>query len=80
MPKMIVKSIIGNTDEVETCRPLCICDTNGVQCDSNDAIVSPNYPKKYPLDMQCSHQISVEEGKFIIVEFLHFEVKNSYTI
>ena len=57
-----------------------MCGIDGTKCTLNQALVSPNYPAKYPLDIRCSHQISVEEGKRITLEFVHFEVRTIWNL
>ena len=37
-------------------------------------LLSPNYPNDYQNNLECTHQLSAEPGKFITVEFESFDV------
>ena len=68
----------GSTKEDGYCQPWCICDINGIQCKSNQDLVSYDYPNHYTKNIECSHQISVEKGKIIMLEFISFYVSITF--
>ena len=55
----------------------CLCGANEIKCGSNEVLVSPNYPNNYQNYIQCSHQISVEPGHYITIEYESFSVSTS---
>ena len=75
------KFFTGTNRTDGNCKPWCICGPNGVQqCESNEALVSLYYPNSYQRikNLHCSHQISVEPGEVITIEFLEFGVSILY--
>ena len=41
---------------------------------NNGLLLSPNYPNDYQNNLQCSHTLTTEPGKFITIEFQSFKV------
>ena len=54
------------------------CQSVDVSCGFADVkvglLLSPNYPNDYQNNLECTHQLSAEPGKFITVEFESFDV------
>ena len=66
---------LGFANGTNCCYGLCnMVDMN------NGIFTSPNYPHSYLSSLDCSDQITAEEGKVIILEFVSFSVSNFISI
>ncbi|XP_040286182.1 mannan-binding lectin serine protease 2 isoform X1 [Bufo bufo] len=63
--------------KLHTDKKTCIVKCDDVTYTTRSGeIISPDFPKIYPKMTNCRYRIQVEEGFFILLRFLHFDVES----
>ena len=67
---------LGFPISTDCCHDPC----NGLVDMESGVLISPNYPNTYQNNLQCTSLITVQQGKFITIEFNSFDVSKKFHI